>query len=169
MSAGAERERPEIEIRVATANDATSISRVLLEAFVEYESLYTQAGFAATTLDAEQIQHRLTEGPIWIALRDEVVVGTVSAVLRCESLYVRGMAVLPEARGHRAGKLLMNQIEQFAVANNCRRLYLSTTPFLDRAIALYEHLGFRRTAEGPHDLYDTPLLTLERMLEPTSD
>jgi N-acetylglutamate synthase-like GNAT family acetyltransferase len=140
----------------------------LLEAFLEYESLYTPAGFAATTPDAEQIQRRLTEGPIWIALREGVIVGTVSAVIRGDSLYVRGMAVLPAARGHGAGEILMNQIEQLAIANNCRRLYLSTTPFLNRAISLYERLGFHRTDEGPHDLGGTPLLTMERMLEPSS-
>src|ERR1043166_804688 len=158
-------EKPEIKIRLATANDAASISRVLLEAFLEYESLYTHGGFAATTPDAEQIQHRLIEGPIWIALRDEMIVGTVSAVQHGESLYIRGMAVLPEARGHRAGELLMNQIEQLAVANNCHRLYLSTTPFLDRAIALYERLGVHRTDEGPNYLQGTPLITMERMVE----
>lgn len=167
MNADAERERPAIEIRLATAKESASISRVLLEAFLEYESLYTPAAFAATAPNPDQIQQRLTEGPIWIAPRDGVIVGTVSAVLRGESVYVRGMAVLPAARGQRAGELLMKQIEQFAIANNCRRLYLSTTPFLDRAIALYQRLGFRRIDDGPHDLHGTPLVTMEKMLELT--
>jgi ribosomal protein S18 acetylase RimI-like enzyme len=168
MSDSAERENPEVEIQLATADDAPSISAVLLQAFIEYESLYTAGGFAATTPDVEQIQRRLIEGPVWIALRDGSMIGTVSAVLQGGSVYIRGMAVLPAARGFRVGELLMTQIERFAAANKCRRLYLSTTPFLARAIALYRRLGFCHTDEGPHDLHGTPLLTMERMFEPAS-
>src|SRR5205807_7992696 len=40
----------------------------------------------------------LGEGPTWIALLHRTVVGTVSAVLRGEALYVRSMAVVPEVR-----------------------------------------------------------------------
>ena len=99
-----------------------------------------------------------------MALLDGTIVGTVSAVEQPESVYVRGMAVLPPARGQRIGELLMGQIESFAASRRCRRLSLSTTPFLNRAIALYEQLGFTRTAEGPHDLFGTPLFTLEKWL-----
>jgi ribosomal protein S18 acetylase RimI-like enzyme len=103
---------------------------------------------------------------VWVALLDGSMVGTVSAVPQGESLYVRGMAVLPAARGHRIGKLLMDNVQSFASAKECRRLFLSTTPFLDRAITLYERLGFSRTGEGPDDLFGTPLFTMEKDLKP---
>ena len=74
------------------------------------------------------------------------------------------MAVLPAARGQRVGELLLKQVEDFAIAHGCRRLFLSTTPFLSRAIRLYERFGFRRTEEGPGDLFGTPLYTMEKML-----
>jgi GNAT superfamily N-acetyltransferase len=86
-------------------------------------------------------------------------------VLQGESLYVRGMAALPSARGRQIGKLLVDSVQDFATARGCQRLFLSTTPFLSRAIALYERLGFVRTAEGPHDLFGTPLFTMERSPE----
>ena len=157
--------RQTLEIRLAIMDDAPSISRVLLQSFIEYKSEYTPDGFAATTPTVEQIKHRLTEGPVWVALLGRTVVATVSAVLQGESLYVRGMAALPSARGHRVGKLLMDSVQDFACARGCKRLFLSTTPFLSRAIALYERLGFVRTAEGPHNLFGTPLFTMERSLE----
>lgn len=31
--------------------------------------------------------------------------------------------------------------------------------------ASYEHFGFRRTDEGPHDLHGTPLFTMEKRLD----
>ena len=160
---------PLLEIRLANSDDASSISEVLLQSFIEYKSKYTPAGFAATTPTVQEVRHRLTEGPVWVGLLEGMVVATVSAVARGESLYVRGMAALPSARGHRIGQLLMDSVQGFAVAQECKRLFLSTTPFLSRAIALYERLGFIRTAEGPHDLFGTPLFTMEKMLPSSRD
>ena len=162
---GTESKRQTLEIRLAIMDDAPSISRVLLQSFIEYKSEYTPDGFAATTPTVEQIKHRLTEGPVWVALLEGTVVATVSAVLQGKSLYVRGMAALPSARGHRIGKLLMDSVQDFASARGCKRLFLSTTPFLSRAITLYERLVFIRTAEGPHDLFGTALFTMERTLD----
>ena len=155
----------EKQIRFADSSEAGAIAAVLYEAFCEFESLYTAEGFAATTPKSEQIQVRMSEGPVWVALVDGEIVGTVSVVLKSESLYVRGMAVLPRTRGARVGKLLMDQVEQYAEEKGCKRLFLSTTPFLDRAIRLYEKFGFRRTQEGPQDLFGTPLFTMEKRLK----
>jgi putative acetyltransferase len=77
------------------------------------------------------------------------------------------MVVRPTARGQRIGERLLAQVENFAVAEGLGRLFLSTTPFLDRAIRLYERLGFQRINEGPHDLFGTPLFTMEKFLSPT--
>ena len=136
----------------------------MFDSFVEYESLYTPDGFAATAISVEQIAGRIAEGPVWIAERDEIIVGTVSVVPQGESLYIRGMAVLPSARGMRIGATLLTQVEQFALAGDFKRLVLSTTPFLNRAIQLYEHFGFRRTTGGSNDLCGTPLFTMEKRL-----
>jgi GNAT superfamily N-acetyltransferase len=136
----------------------------LFDSFAEYESLYTPDGFAATAITAGQIAIRLAEGAVWVAMRDETMEGTVSVVAQGESLYVRGMAVRPSARGMRIGAALLSQVEQFALAGSCKRLVLSTTPFLDRAIRLYEKFGFRRTTEGSNDLFGTPLFTMEKLL-----
>jgi ribosomal protein S18 acetylase RimI-like enzyme len=151
-----------IEIRLAETGDAAAISSLLLQSFEEYKPLYTEEGFAATTPNAEAVIDRLREGPVWIALANNVAVGTASAVLKGESLYVRGMAVLPSTRGQRIGELLLRRINEHAISQNCKRMVLSTTPFLDRAIRLYERFGFQRTSEGPHDLFGTPLFTMER-------
>ena len=134
------------------------------ESFVEYRSLYTEPAFLATTPDAEQIAVRMTEGPVWVAEHDASIVGTVSVVPREDDLYIRGMAVLPEARGLQLGQLLLKQVEEFARAQNHKRLVLSTTPFLHRAIRFYERAGFQRSDEGPHDLFGTPLFTMVKMI-----
>src|SRR6202040_198743 len=156
----------QIQIRLAVRSDASSISSLLSESFMEYKSLYTDRGFAATTPTSEQIVDRMDEGPVWVALHKDRIVGTVSVVPQGEALYIRGMAVLPAARGRRIGGLLLSHIEQFAAVNEHQRLFLSTTPFLTQAIRLYERFGFRRSDEGPHDLFGTPLFTMTKTLDP---
>lgn len=155
---------PNLQIRLAVFDDASAIATVLYDSFVDYRSSYTDEGFAATTPAIDQIQARIAEGPVWIVLRWHSVVGTVSVVPKGQSLYIRGMAVPPDARGQKIGELLLWQIESFATGNGFKRLFLSTTPFLSSAIHLYEGFGFYRVSEGPHDLFGTPLFTMEKLL-----
>jgi N-acetylglutamate synthase-like GNAT family acetyltransferase len=152
----------QIEIRRAGPEDATAIAKVLRESFIEFKALYTDGGFSATTPGAEQVLSRMREGPVWVALRDGAVLGTVAAVAKGESVYIRGMAVLPSARGSGAGLALLKHLEGWAARQPFRRLFLSTTPFLGSAIRLYEGSGYRRMDEGPHDLFGTPLFTMEK-------
>jgi ribosomal protein S18 acetylase RimI-like enzyme len=154
-----------VKIRKATSRDAQAIARVLRESFAEYEAAYTAEGFSATTPTQEQVRIRLDEGPIWVAVQRGKIVGTVSAVSRGEGLYIRGMAVHGVARGRGVGKLLLREVENFARAHQHSYLVLSTTPFLIRAIRLYEQAGFHRSGEGPHDLSGTPLFTMLKTLD----
>ena len=154
----------ETNFRHVTTSDLSEVAALMHESFVEYRSLYTEDAFLATTPNAEQIAVRMTEGPVWVAEYDASIVGTVSVVPRGDDLYIRGMAVLPHARGLQLGRLLLKQVEDFARAQNHKRLVLSTTPFLLRAIRLYERAGFQRSDEGPHDLFGTSLFTMVKML-----
>lgn len=151
-----------MQFRRAELDDAAAIAKVLYESFIEYKYLYTESGFAATVLAPAQILIRMQEGPVWLALRGEHPVGTVAAIAQGESLYVRGMAVWPTARGASIGAGLLRLAEEWARQGNFRRIILSTTPFLSSAIRLYEKSGFRTIDAGPHDLFGTPLLTMEK-------
>jgi putative acetyltransferase len=152
-----------VRIRRARPADAAAIAEVLQQAFAEFEALYTPQGFAATTPDRHQVAVRLDEGPGWVALREGQIVGTASAILKDgQSLYVRGVAVTPSVRGEGLAKLLMNEVESFAKQNACSRMFLTTTPFLESAIRLYERLGFIR--DGADDLFGTPLIRMEKRL-----
>lgn len=155
----------EIQIRQACPPDAPAVARVLHDSFVEYETLYTPKGFAATVLKPNEVLARMREGPVWLAFRGPSdVVGTVAAKVKDHSLYMRGMAVVPGARGLGIGARLFQQVEAWASNHKCRCIFLSTTPFLDSAIRLYEKLGFRRTDEGARDLFGTPLFTMEKIV-----
>jgi putative acetyltransferase len=152
------------QIRRAAPADAPAIADVLHAAFTKYKALYTEKGFAATVLDSEEVKHRMREGPVWVGLQNGVVVATVAAVVKVESVYIRGMAAVPAARGSGFGSALLHCVEDWAASQGYVRLFLSTTPFLDSAIRLYEKCGFCRMNEEPHDLHGTPLFTMEKKL-----
>lgn len=161
--------RRNVQVRRAGINDALLIAALLHRSFIEFYSYYSPEGFASTTPSAEQIKNRVNEGPVWVAIRDDIVVGTISAVPKKEGLYIRSTAVDPAVRGLRIGRNLLEHVECYAAQNGFKLLLLSTTPFLTQAIQLYERFGFHRSDEGPHDLFGTPLFTMVKVLPQTRE
>jgi GNAT superfamily N-acetyltransferase len=151
-------------IRRAEVDDADAIAGVLHDAFIEYRSLYAPERYAGTVVSPEEVRGRLGEGPTWVALVDGAIIGTVGAVKRVEGLYIRGMGIVPRARGLRIGEQMLNEVEAYARENGVNRMFLGTTPFLHRAIRLYERFGFRFCETKANDSIGTPLLTMEKRL-----
>jgi len=154
----------EVTVRLATADDSAEIERVLLEAFSPHREHYTADAFVVVTPSAADIEPRFAEGPIWIAEIGSRAVGTVSMTTEPEGLYIRSMAVTPDAQGHGIGHKLLNAIEEH-LSDATGRIFLYTTYFVDGAKELYEKHGFEwvrdTTAE---EWYGTPGLEMEKFL-----
>lgn len=151
------------KLRTAVPEDSEKIASVLAAAFSEHESAYTAKAYAATVPSVEEIRKRFGEGKNWVAVCKDQIIGTVSVVPKKDSLYIRSMAIMPEVRGKQIGEQLLKEIENYAVARNYEKLVLNTTPFLKRAIQLYEKFDF--IYKGTDDLHGTPLLTMEKSLK----
>jgi ribosomal protein S18 acetylase RimI-like enzyme len=156
---------PDQTVRLAVIDEVADVARVLRDAVEPYRPRYTPAAFAATTPSEAELRQRWHEGPVWVAVQGDRIVGTVAAVPRPGALYMRSMAVHPDSHGGGCGRRLVEAVERHAVATRLSAVVLSTTPFLDSAIALYERCGFRRTEAGPPDLAGTPLFTMEKILD----
>lgn len=155
----------EIQIRLAAAKHAESIARILFEAFSEFESEYTSEAFGVVTPPPDEIIRRFDEGPMWVAVRDDEIVATVSVVAEPEWLYIRSMAVLPKAQGFGVGRLLLNAVEEYGIENGFDRLFLYTTYFSPGAIRLYEKNGFQRGRDTTADeWYGTPGLAMDKKI-----
>ncbi len=79
---------------------------------------------AVVTPPPDEIVGRFEEGPIWVAVKDEEIVATVSVVPEPEWLYIRSMAVLPNAQGLGIGHGLLEAVERYGIENNFERLFL---------------------------------------------
>jgi N-acetylglutamate synthase-like GNAT family acetyltransferase len=135
---------PDVEIRSATEADVDAIAEVLRIAFSEFVGHYTPEALEYVTPAADEIVGRFAEGPMWVAELDGKVVATVSVVREPEQLYIRSMAVLPNAQGHGIGGRLLATVEGYAAENGISTLFLYTTHFSTAAIKLYEKHGFIR-------------------------
>ncbi len=155
----------DIQVRLASLEEADAIANILREAFAEFESDYTPEAFAVVTPPADEIAGRFDEGPIWVAVKDDRVVATVSAVHEPEWLYIRSMAVLPTAQRLGLGRKLLEAVEAYAIEKGFERLFLYTTHFSSGAIKLYEKNGFRRGRDTSADeWYGTPGLSMEKKI-----
>ena len=153
----------DITIRYAQVSDAAQIASLLFESFAEYEPLYNPKSFAATAITSEQAANRIAEGVVWVAVSNERIVGTVSVIPRGDSLYIRGMAVLPVARGQRIGEWLLTTVEQYAAKGTFRRMLLSTTPFWIGQFDSMNTLVFSASTRD-HMIFDTPLFSMEKAI-----
>lgn len=154
-----------IDIRLAKPDDAGKIAEILREAFSMYKALYTPEAFEVVTPTAEEVIKRFDEGPMWVAVKGDDALGTVSVLPEPEWLYIRSMAVRPSAQGLGIGHKLMDAVEEYAIENDFDRLFLYTTYFSTGAIELYEKHGFIRgrdtTAE---EWYGTPGLAMDKKI-----
>jgi L-amino acid N-acyltransferase YncA len=152
----------DVDVRLAKAEDAPAIEAVLSQSFEEYKSSYTDAAFEAATPSQKIILERMEEGPTWVAEQKGKIVGTISAIPRGRTLVLRAMAVSPAEQGRALGRLLLVRVARYAFKNGFRRMTVSASPFLTRALREYEHFGFQRSDEGPKEFHGTPVYNLTK-------
>jgi len=155
----------EVTIRLATEDDAAEISWVLFNAFAAYRENYTPEAFEVVTPGADEIVGRFSEGPQWVAELDDDVVGTVSITTEPEGLYIRSMAVSPNAQGRGIGHKLLEAVNDFADESGHDRIFLYTTYFVPGAKQMYEKHGYNWTRDTTaEEWYGVPGLEMERKL-----
>jgi len=147
--------------------DAEAVLRCLHTAFAPYRQQYTTDGYQGTVLDAETIHHRLSAMSVLVTVTpDADVVGTLSTYLvHANTGHLRGMAVIPAFQGRGVARGLIAAAEQQLYAEGCRRVTLNTTAALQRAMRLYESLGYRRTGHVG-EFFGMPLFEYAKELLP---
>ena len=159
------RAQPSVQVRRAKQRDATAIALLIRQSFREHEPSYTPQAFDLATPRKHEIENRIREWAVWVAIHRNEIVGTISAHSEGSALQIRSMAVHPSMRGQGIGKSLLTRIEDFASANGYKRLLLNTTPFMHSAIRLYEAFGFGFTGTE-QNWFGTRLRTMTKQLAP---
>lgn len=89
-------------------------------------------------LTPEIIKSRIGEGIIFITEIDGKIVGTVSGMEERKSFCVKTLAIHPYHRNKGIGERLMLEIERYAREKDCKKLWLTVVPSMEKAIHLYK-------------------------------
>jgi putative acetyltransferase len=106
-------------------------------------------------------------GQIFVALQDEVVVGTCAVVPHGPGAFeVAKLAVAPTARGRGIGRQLIDACLGYARQRGARQAVLVSNSRLEAALRLYEQRGFRYAPLPATMPYTTADVYMELELTP---
>jgi len=145
-------------IRRATIDD---LNNGLLNVFVEGYR-YHQKGrpdvFSNISDEVlkEDLIKNLETTPTIVILVEDVIVGYISYNIKerhAKKLYVHQLVISEKYRGKGFGKMLMEEVKCIALDNNCDRIELDCWMFNEDALAMYDHIGYKKQ----RIIYELPL------------
>jgi RimJ/RimL family protein N-acetyltransferase len=142
-----------MEIRVLTADDAATYRSIRLRALHEHPEAFGMSVEEQQAVSVEQIamdiRHSWPDKPRFGAFLDGQLTGIVGLyrqgrIKSNHRIYLVGMYVAPEARGHGAGRALVKTaLDHARSLSGVEHVHLSVTAGNETARKLYESFGFR--------------------------
>jgi ribosomal protein S18 acetylase RimI-like enzyme len=150
-------EKPEIQVRQATSEDAKEIARLLHDFNLEFleptPEVETLTGYVRRLLDGAEMAVLLAGGgPDGLSLlrfRPSLWTGESEA-------YLQELYVVPDLRGQGIGRRLLEETLELARAAGAAGIDLNTAETDTAARALYESMGFTNregSPDGPSMLF----------------
>jgi GNAT superfamily N-acetyltransferase len=140
-----------INVRAAVPTDATLIFDLIVELAVyekaPHEVVTDAAGISDSLFGPAARAQALICEVDGVAAGYAVYFFSYSTWLGKNGIYLEDVYVTPAFRGRGAGKAMLRQLAQIAVAENCGRLEWSVLDWNTPAIEFYEALGARPQSE----------------------
>ena len=145
----------EVLLRKASAEDAPSLSAVILAAFEEYRGhLDPPSGAHGQTVDA--VRQKLVTAQAVVALVNHDIVGCAFYEPEGDHIYLGRVAVLPQFRRQGIGRKLIAWVEAQSRWLGYERVRLAVRVVLIDNRTLYERLGYCLHSYGTHAGYAEP-------------
>lgn len=136
-------------IREANLND---IDNGLLNVFIEgYRFHQDGRPDVFSNLSDESLKKDLIDNfskfTILILLDKVEIVGYLAYNIKekhSKKIHVDQLIITEKSRGQGYGKLLMDELIKIGKQNNCERVELDCWTFNENALAMYEHIGFKK-------------------------
>jgi putative acetyltransferase len=141
----------DIQIRPIAPNDNVALAKVIRDTLTEFGANKPGTVYFDPTTDAVYELFRTPGAVYFVATIDNSLVGGCGIYPTenlpngtCElvKLYLK-----TEARGTGLGKKLLEISMQWAKDNGYTQVYLESMPELDKAVSIYEKMGFKRNQQ----------------------
>ncbi len=151
----------DVLVRPARRRDYSAIRRIVRDAYSEYAAAMPPTMFKRYLLDLVDLAQHARLGTLLVAEVDGRVCGSAAFYpdaslqgLGWPSGWAggRALAVRRAARHHGVARALIAECERLARTVEAPVFAFHTTPFMTRAVSLYDGLGYRRAPEYDLDL-----------------
>lgn len=137
---------PSITVRTIKPADNPSLANIVRNTLAEFGANHPGTVYYDSTTDALFQLFQEKNSIYYVALMDDTIVGGAgifpSAGLPNDTCELVKMYLLPQARGHGIGKMLIEKSLQFAKDKGYKKVYLESMPELKKALKIYEKFGF---------------------------
>jgi len=150
----------ELVIKKASTDDASAIYDIIQEAFTKYQSdLGVDVKVAALTETVEDIKRDIKHKCVFIALLDDIPVGTVRYEIDEDGIaYLSRFGVKLAYQKYGIGTALMKALEQDAKEHGAKAITLHTALKMHNLIKFYQRLGYYIDSTSSHTGYARALL-----------
>ncbi|MFQ6082731.1 MAG: GNAT family N-acetyltransferase [Candidatus Aminicenantia bacterium] len=152
-------------IRPGRVKEAAEVSCLMYKAFLPYRRYYTLGAFDYTILDLKKIKERVKKKLLFVVEKEGRIIGTGSYRDDGNFFYIRSMAVDPKYQGQGVARTMLQFFENLAKEKGFKEITLETTPFLKRAITLYQTFGFRRVENSGRDFFGNIVFLMQKQLK----
>ena len=148
-------------VRDAAPADYTAIRGVVIAAYGQYEDVIPPDIFPRYLADVLDLEKHASQGRLLVVEANERVCAFAAFQPDASVQGVgfppgwasgRALAVHPAVRGHGVARALAAAVEHLAQDSGSPVFAFHTYSFMTSAIALYEHLGYRRAPEFDFDM-----------------
>ncbi len=144
-----------LRVNAAEFNEPVELLSLLRQAFAYMEGRVDPPS-SLNTFDVEKLIKKVRDEILFIAVKDKKLVGCVFARPCMNYVYLGKLAVKPDYRGLGISRLLVSQVEACTNQLGIPEVEIETRVELVENQALFEYLGYRKTAEKSHQGYDYP-------------
>jgi ribosomal protein S18 acetylase RimI-like enzyme len=129
-------------IRLASAEDAYLVHKIMLLAFEEYQNIDVPSSALNETI--ESIEQSLNKGyeKALLYFSNDSPLGSVRFIIKDNSLYFSRLSVSPETRGKGIAKSILSWLEAYAKTNAITEITCRVRVSAPQYIQLYISVGF---------------------------
>ncbi len=136
----------QITIRTIEPADNPALANIVRNTLAEFGANHPGTVYYDSTTDALYQLFQQKHSIYYVALMDNTIIGGggifPSPGLPNDTCELVKMYLLPQARGHGIGKMLIERSLQFAKDEGYKNVYLESMPELKKALTIYEKFGF---------------------------